>query len=212
MSEVLSIVGQSAVAEVIIILDCCFSGAAGVVPQLGSAASLIRSGVSILAASRGDQTAAETIDGGAFTTYLVAGLEGGAADVVGKVTVAGMYSYLSELFGPWDQRPTFKANIDRLHDLRLCRPAVPIGQLRMLTEIFSNFDVELPLDPSYEPDAKPSDPEKEATFAVLQRCRAAKLVAPVGNDHMYYAAMQSLSCRLTPLGQHYWRLAKMNLI
>src|SRR5947209_14326513 len=37
-------------------------------------------------------------------------LDGGAADVLGKVTVASVYAYLSETFGPWDQRPTFKAD------------------------------------------------------------------------------------------------------
>lgn len=206
MSSVMTAIQKSPVSEVIIILDCCFSGAAAQVPQLGSIGSMIRQGVSILAASRGDQTSAETIDGGTFTTSLVAGLEGGAADVVGKVTVAGLYAYLTELFGPWDQRPTFKANVDRLHEVRNCKPAVPLDELRQLPTIFPTVDGELPLDPSYEPDAEPKDPDHEATFAVLQRCRAAKLVEPVGNEHMYFAAMQSLSCRLTPLGQHYWRL------
>ena len=51
MSEVLTTIGQSSVAEVIVILDCCFSGSAGGVPQLGSSGALIRSGLSILAAS-----------------------------------------------------------------------------------------------------------------------------------------------------------------
>jgi hypothetical protein len=208
MSQVLTSIQSSTVAEVIVILDCCFSGAAGQVPQLGSIGSLIRPGVSILAASRGDQTSAETLEGGAFTTSLVAGLDGGAADVVGKVTVAGLYAYITELFGPWDQRPTLKANVDRLHDLRQCKPAVPLDELRSLTTIFSTADSELPLDPTYEPEAEPKGHEHEATFAVLQRCRAAKLVEPVGHEHMYFAAMQSLSCRLTPLGQHYWRLAE----
>jgi hypothetical protein len=208
MSEVLTTVQQSTVAEVIIILDCCFAGAAGHVPQLGAVGSLIRPGLSILAASRGDQTSSETIDGGEFTTSLVAALDGGAADVVGKITVAGLYAYLTELFGPWDQRPTFKANVDRLHDVRRCKPAVPLDELRQLTTIFPTVDHQLPLDPSYEPDVEPHDDAHEKTFALLQRCRAAKLVEPVGHEHMYYAAMQSLSCRLTPLGQHYWRLAE----
>lgn len=198
---------NSPVAEVIVILDCCFSGAAAQVPQLGSVGSMIRSGVSILAASRGDQTSAETIDGGAFTTSLVAGLDGGAADVVGKVTVAGLYAYLSELFEPWDQRPTFKANVDRLHEVRKCKPAVPLDEIRMLKAIFATVDGELRLDRSYEPDAEPHDADHETTFGILQRCRAAKLVEPVGHEHMYCAAMESGSCRLTPLGRHYWLLA-----
>jgi hypothetical protein len=29
---------------------------------------------------------------------------------------------------------------------------------------------------------------------------------------MYYAAMESKTCRLTPLGRHYWRMAANNRI
>jgi hypothetical protein len=72
--------------------------------------------------------------------------------------------------------------------------------------------MELPLAPSYEPTALPRDAEHEATFAILQKCRAAKLVEPVGEEHMYYAAMNSKSCRLTPLGKLYWSMAKQGRI
>jgi hypothetical protein len=209
MSSILAKVQVSPVREVLIILDCCFSGGAGRVPQIGGDASLLRSGVSILSASRGDQTAAETPAGrGVFSTYLCGALEGGAADVLGKVTVAGVYAYLSESFGAWKQRPMFKANVDRLHELRTCSPAVPFPELRRLPEFFPQQDAESPLDPSYEPDADPKHPEHEAIFAILQKCRAAKLVEPVGEEHMYYAAMNSTACRLTPLGRLYWWMAQ----
>ncbi len=208
LSRVLGLVQKSKVPEVLIILDCCFAGAAGGVPQLGKDIAAIRPGVSLLSASRGDQAAAEASQGrGIFSTYLCGALEGGAADVLGKVTVAGVYAYLSESFGPWEQRPTFKANVDRLHELRHCAPAVALEELRQLPSFFPQEDAHLPLDPSYEPDAQPHHPEHEAIFAILQRCRAAKLVEPVGVQHMYYAAMQGKSCRLTPLGRHYWRVA-----
>lgn len=208
LSTILGKVQSSEVREVVIMLDCCFSGGAGGVPQLGDDVAILRSGVSLLTASRGDQTAAESLAGhGLFSTYLCGALEGGAADVLGKVTVAGVYAYLSESFGPWDQRPTFKASVDRLHDLRHCGPDVPLYELRRIPEFFTSIDFEFPLDSSYEPDAKPEHPENEAVFAVLQRCRAAKLVEPVGMDHMYFAAMQNGACRLTPLGKHYWRMA-----
>ena len=69
-------------------------------------------------------------------------------------------------------------------------------------------DHELPLDPSYEPDADPHHEEHERIFAGLQRCRASRLVEPVGEDHLYYAAMNSTACRLTPAGRLYWQLAK----
>jgi hypothetical protein len=32
-------------------------------------------------------------------------------------------------------------------------------------------------------------------------------VVPVGEEHLYYAAINRRSCRLTPLGQFYWTLA-----
>jgi hypothetical protein len=209
LSTILGKVQNSPIREVIVILDCCFSGGAGGVPQLGTDVAVLRQGVALLSASRSDQTAAETPAGrGLFSVYFCGALDSGAADVLGKVTLAGVYAYLSESFGPWDQRPTFKANLDRLHELRLCSPAVPISELRRLPEFFPNSHEEFPLDPSYEPDAEPNHPEHEAIFAIFQRCRAAKLVEPVGADHMYFAAMQSKACRLTPLGKHYWRLAR----
>lgn len=209
LSSVLAKVQDSPVREVLIILDCCFSGGAGGVPQLGGDAAALRSGVSILTASRSDQPAAETAEGrGLFSTYLCGALDAGAADVLGKVTIAGVYAYLSESFGPWNQRPTFKANVDRLHELRLCSPAVPVAELRRLPEFFPKQDGELPLDSSYEPKAEPKHLEHEAIFAILQRCRAAKLVEPVGPEHMYDAAMQNAGCKLTPLGRLYWWMAQ----
>jgi hypothetical protein len=209
-SEVLAKVEQSSVGEIIIILDCCFSGAAGGIPQLGTTTSALRSGVSILMASRGDQTSAEIAGRGLFSNYLCGALEGGAADVLGKVNVAGLYSYLDESFGAWDQRPTFKANVDRLHVIRACNPPIALHQLRRINEFFPAADYAFPLDPSYEPTGQPSNVEHEEIFDILQRYRANKLVSPVGEEHMYYAAMNSAACRLTPLGQHYWHMATEN--
>lgn len=209
LSSVLGKVQASPVREVLIILDCCFSGGAGGVPQLGGDTAVLRSGVSILSASLSNQTAAETVEGrGLFSMYLCGALDAGAADVLGKATIAGVYAYLSESLGPWDQRPTFKANVDRLHELRLCSPVVPLAELRRLAEFFPEQDGELPLDSSYEPTAEPKHPEHEAIFAILQRCRASKLVEPVGAEHMYDAAMQNGGCKLSPLGRLYWLMAK----
>ena len=188
-------------------------GGAGGVPQLGGDVAALREGISLLSASRSDQTAAETPSGrGLFSFYLCGALDGGAADVLGKVTLAGVYAYLSESFGPWDQRPTFKANVDRLHELRLCSPAVPVNKLRRLPEFFPNPDQEFPLDPSYEPTVEPEHSEHQAIFEILQQCRAAKLVEPVRADHMYFAAMESQACRLTPLGKHYHRMSSQGRI
>ena len=209
MSTVLAKVQSSPVNEVSIILDCCFAGIAGGIPQLGTDAAALRSGVSILTASRKNEVSVETPEGrGLFSTYLCGALEGGAADVLGQVTIAGVYAYISESSGVWEQRPMFKANVDRLHDLRRTSPAVPFRDLRRLPRFFKTPDMEMPLDHTYEPTALPRHARHEAVFAILQRCRAAKLVEPVGEQHMYYAAMNKKSCRLTPLGKLYWSMAK----
>ncbi len=206
--EVLERIAASPVKEVVVILDCCFSGGAGTLALLDSNSAVLRSGVSILAASRGDQASWESLGRGQFSVFVEAALDGGAADVLGNVTVASVYAFLSESFGAWDQRPTFKANVERLHPLRHCVPAVDVRTLRSLTKWFPTSDFELPLDPSYEPEAAPRDPEHEAVFAQLQDCRASKLVEPASpHRHLYYAAVESGGCRLTALGRHYWHLA-----
>ena len=213
LSELLAVIATSQVREINVVLDCCFSGGAGGVPQFASSLAGLRAGLTILTASRADQTAAETPDGrGLFSTYFAAALDGGAADVLGTVAMASIFAYLSESFGAWNQRPTFKANIERAHELRSCAPAVPLTILQKLPRYFATAESEYPLDPTYEPEAEPDHPEHEAIFDELQKCRAAKLIEPVGAVHMYFAAMESKACRLTPLGRHYWGMATGGLL
>ena len=212
-SEILAAINKSSVAEVTVILDCCFSGGATTIEALNNGLANLRNGLSVLTASRDDQVSMETAEGrGQFSTYLEGALNAGAADVLGRVNVSGLYSYLSESFGAWEQRPTFKANIDRLHDIRTCEPLVPLETLRRLTEWFPTPGYDYPLDPTYEPTANKERHPNEAIFSGLQRFRACRLVDPIGEEHMYYAAINSTGCRLTPLGQHYWSLVKAGRI
>jgi hypothetical protein len=143
-----------------------------------------------------------------FTTRVCEALEGGAADILGEVTVASVYSYVHQLFGAADQRPMFKANLSKLAPLRKCIPAIAIDTLYKLPDYFPAPDYEYPLDASYEPTAEPKDEVHELIFSHLQRYRAARLLEPVGEEHLYWAAMKKKSCKLTPLGRYYWKLAK----
>lgn len=207
-AEVLERIGNSPVTEVAVLLDCCFSGGATNVGALGGQRAVLPDGLSVLTASRGDQLSAEGGNGrGQFSSYVEAALAGGAADVLGSVTMAGVYAYVSESFGAWDQRPTFKANIESLHEIRRCEPRVPLSLLRRLPTWFPTAEAVMALDPSYEPDADPPHREHEEVFAGLQQLRAARLLEPVGADHLYFAAMRSTGCALTPLGRHYWQRA-----
>ncbi|HEV2780202.1 MAG TPA: caspase family protein [Actinophytocola sp.] len=207
LTDVLTLANRSRVREIVILLDSCHSGALGQLPAIDNDYANIREGITILTASRSSEAAVETGGMGLFTSLVVAALEGGAADAIGRVTVASVYDYVEETLGPWDQRPLFKAHISTLVSLRNAQPAIDVAILRKLPEWFPRPDGEFSLDPSYEPDAEPANDEHEKVFGCLQKCRAAKLVEPVGEEHMYFAAMNSKSCRLTPLGRHYWRLA-----
>jgi hypothetical protein len=177
---------------------------------------VLRRGLTMLTASRGDQVSYEYDGRGIFSTFLQDALEGGAADIVGQVNVASLYAYLSEAFGPWDQRPMLKASVDRLHSIRQCEPRVQSSTLRKLPDWFPFADYQFPLSPAYEPDKEksglPPEPALEETFRQLQALRAAELVRPVGEEHMYFAAMNSKACELTRVGKHYRDLAARKLL
>jgi hypothetical protein len=206
MSDVLQAIERSQLREVLILLDCCHSGRFGEAAFVGGA-SVLKEGVSVLTASRRVQPAMEEAGAGVFTTLLNGALDGGAADVLGHVTLAGVYAYLDESLGAWDQRPLFKSHVSRLLSLRECAPAVARETLRKLPDWFDTPDAEYPLDPSYEPEEEPKGHPNETIFKELQACRGAKLIEPVGADHMYFAAIENKSCRLTQLGRRYRRLA-----
>ena len=207
MQDVLSLANQSAAGEALIILDCCHSGALGQLPAIDNMKALLRQGLSVLGACRETEYAVEKNGGGLFTSLVVDALRGGAADVCGKVTAASVYAYVDEILGAWDQRPLFKSHVSKLISLRNCQPVVPLEMLRLLPRYFPEPHHEFPLDPSYEPDAEPPNAEHEAIFGHLQKYRDARLLIPVGASHLYYAAINSKACCLTPLGKFYWHLA-----
>jgi hypothetical protein len=208
MSEILRLANDSRASEVVILLDCCFAGLLGNPPAVDNQKAMLREGVSILAAARGDQPSVETGGGGLFTSLLVDALGGGAADVLGAVSAPAVYAYVEAALGAWDQRPLFKAHVSRVVPLRCCTPPIDRAVLRKLPEFFPLPAEDLPLDPSYESSSPAPEPAHTALFSDLQSLYRVHLVTPVGTEHMYDAAMKSTACRLTPSGRYYWRLAK----
>lgn len=208
MRDVLAHATQSKVREVVVILDCCFSGAFGNVPEISTDQAMLREGIAILAASRSYESALEVGGSGVFTTLLCDALNGSAADLLGRVTVGSIYAHIDLALGAWDQRPMFKAHLSHFTPLRYCEPHVDAAILRLLPTYFPTVEHELPLDPSYEPDMEPKNEKNERTFSHLQKLRDALLLIPVGEKHLYYAAVNSKACRLTTFGRFYWQLAK----
>ena len=205
----------------VIILDCCHAGHMGeVTGSSEGGASVVGKGVTILSSCNDDEKAKEAGRHGVFTELLLDGLRGGCADVRGNVTPASVYSHIDQAMSASEQRPLYKANVQRFVTLRTVAPKVPLAVLRSLPTIFPDPDEALPLDPSFEPTREvpehilrvPVNAQNAQLFSHLQKCTAQGLVEPVGEKHMYYAATNSKACRLTPLGKHYHRLALKNKI
>ena len=112
----------------------------------------------------------------------------------------------------WDQRPLFKGNLSKLIPIRRATPSISDEKLRKITTYFPFEDHKYRLDPSYEPQARPANAANEAIFADLQRYRGARLLIPDDEEHLYFAAINSKSCSLTPLGRFYWRCVKAGTI
>jgi uncharacterized caspase-like protein len=210
------------IATSVIILDCCHAGHMGTTtPGLeASTTSAIGKGVTILSSCNNDEQAIETGRHGVFTELLLDGLRGGCADINGNITPAALYSHIDQAMKEFEQRPLYKANVQRFVTLRQVTPKIPPEVLRQLADIFKDPDEKLQLDPSFEPTRDvpeemkrtPVNPENAAVFSVLQKCVAQGLVEPVDEKHMFWAAVHSKKCRLTPLGKHYHRLVLNNKI
>lgn len=214
MAEVVQAANASKIPQITIIVDACFSGKLGDLPGINDGHALLNEGVSILAASSPGEPAIERGGRGVFTSLVCGALEGGAADVMGEATVASVYAYCEQALGPLEQRPIFKANVARLSPLRTAAPGVPAEKLRKLKDYFPTADAEHRLDPAYEfdtthhPPGTVTSPEKQVVFRDLQRFNRARLLVPVGHEDMFWAAIGSMSCKLTPLGKFYWKLSK----
>jgi hypothetical protein len=210
MDEILKLANKSEATDKVIILDCCNSGSFGssvgdsTIAQLGD-------GLTVLTACRENEAALLKDGSSIFTSLLIDALQGGAADLRGNITPGHLYAYVDEALGAWDQRPIFRTNISKFISLRQITPRVPKETLRKLTLYFKNPEELYPLNPTYEDTQKEiSIPENVAIMKDLQKFQSVGLVVPVDAEFMYFAAMESKSCRLTAIGYQYWRLVHEN--
>lgn len=218
LSDILNIANDSRVLNKIIVLDSCHSGIAGTAHGADQLASL-SDGLTVLTASTAEQYATEENGGGVFTALFVDALGGSAANLTGDVTPGSVYAHIDQSLGTWEQRPVFKTNVKRFVSLRKVPPAIELQALRKIVEFFPKPGYEFQLDPSFEPNPKgkdagmpDGDPVNTAKFAILQQYNRLNLLKPVDVPHMWDAAIQNKSCKLTALGEHYRRLVQKNRI
>lgn len=213
--------------SVVLILDCCHAGALGKAEGVyGAGPSFIGPGLTILASCNEDETAKERGDHGVFTSLLLEALAGSCADIRGHITPASIYSHIDQVLGGHEQRPLYKANVQRFVSLREVKPWIPPEVLRKLPVYFPRADFVYGLDHTYESDrvrvaeqyrGLPTDPRNIEVFEHLKMYNRRGLVDPCTREgpfdrkqvpDMFTAAMDKHACRLTPLGQHYRRLAE----
>jgi hypothetical protein len=219
LSEVMTYANNSKFHNRIIVLDSCHSGVAGGHALLKGLAEL-SDGVTILTASTAEQYATEKNGSGVFTSLFVDALSGAAANLVGDVTPSGAYAHVDQSLGGWGQRPVFKTNVKRFVSLRKVQSPIPLTDLQRIIEFFPTPGFQYQLDPSYEPErpavpdpaVPPPNPDNTAIFAILQKYNRVNLLIPEGAPHMWHAAMDSKTVRLTALGEHYRRLVEEGLL
>lgn len=220
LSEIMTLANNSRFQNKVIVLDSCHGGIAGDRPTQATVAE-IKEGVTVLTASTAEQYANEEDGAGVFTTLFVDALGGAAANLVGDVTPGGVYAHIDQSLGAWAQRPVFKTNVKRFVSLRKVQAPLNLADLQRISNLFPTAGFHYQLDPSYEPERSktdeslgvpPPDPKMNEVFAVLQKYNRVGLLVPQGAPHMWHAAMQSKSVRLTALGEHYRRLAAKGLI
>lgn len=218
VSTLLRMANESPCDNRIVIIDSCYSGNVGTTNLFGDRMSFINDGLTILTASTGDERSFEIGGHGIFTNLFIEALKGGAADITGMITPGSIYTFVDKALGAFDQRPMFKTNVTKFVSLRRVAPHIPVSVLRDLVRYFPERDMEFKLDPSFEDTNTPNgvpqlvlphaDKDNVAIFKTLQKYQSGGLVVPVDAPYMYFAAMNSKSCRLTPLGKHYWELAR----
>jgi hypothetical protein len=218
LNEVLTLANNSKSKNKIIVLDSCHSGIAGT-PSTSSDLANLSEGLTVLTASTEEQYATEEDGKGIFTTLLVDALGGAAANLTGDITPGSIYAHIDQSLGAWEQRPVFKTNVRQFVSLRKVSPPIALSDLLRIKELFPTRGFEFHLDPTFEPemvgreDGMPNPiPEHTQIFALLQKYNRLNLLVPVGVPHMWHAAMQSKSCKLTVLGEHYRLLAEKERI
>jgi len=226
MEEVLKLANEALLTrrakEVILILDCCYSGNLGSVEKLQANSALLVEGLSILAAARSYAPSFEVGQsrGGIFTNLLCSALEGGAANVLGIITLGSVYSFVESQLGAWDQRPLFKCHVASSSVLRRVPPSIDLAILKKVCKYFASPDFVYPLDPTYEKDKRhaPEDQlevntEHEEIMAHFRKYAAKGLLVPEPKqEYLYWAAVRSESCKLTASGKYIWELVNRKRI
>jgi hypothetical protein len=216
MDELYIAAQRSPANSVLLMLDCCHSGAVGDTRALGddSPRTVLRENTTIMAASLPMQAAVESREGGLFSAALKDALDGAAADILGNISLASVYAVIERRFSLWQQRPVAKSYVSRPIVLRKVRARLSQQELRRLPSFFPTPAHKYPLTPDHDPERDVNEvartlelPDKVEVGRIFKRYRDAGLLeATVPGEDFYYVAQRSRTVQLTLFGREYWRL------
>ncbi|TQS45210.1 caspase family protein [Cryptosporangium phraense] len=226
MNDLITLANGSAARSATIILDCCYSGDVGnvaalqplsIAEQFRHGVAVLRENVVVMTASRPTEPVGEARGHGVFTRVLLAGLEGGATDHLGRITGLGLYEFVSAAFDAWAQRPLLKAHLTEPTVLREGRPWLDVELLRELPQHFPKAKARVRLSPDHEGEGRPFPPGLTGTaeqqqFDYFGRLRNANLLTTDEGRALYWVALEGGEVYLTPIGQYFWDLARRDAL
>jgi len=220
MADLMRLASRSEARNILILLDCCHSGAFGDSHTGGdNPLASLRDNLTIIASSLRAQGSVEVGAHGLFTRALLDAMTGGGADLLGDVTPSAIFRCIERRSGAFGQRPVYKASTTRSFVVRRCPPVLAKADLRKLPEIFATPEHRYQLDPEYEPDdedGKPRAPVVEWKVEVarlFKSYRNASLLRPCEPDEqLYWTALRGHKVELTAAGREWWHLAKANRV
>jgi hypothetical protein len=209
MDEILTLLNNAKFLQATVVVDTCFAGSLGQLAGLAGR-TFLKKNVAIIGASRDDQAAMASSALSPFTEVLVDGLRGGAADLRGHVTAAGLYDYTAQSFSATQQSPVFRASIDLGEPLREVALPVRANVMRLIPTIFSSDDDNYRLKKTDAETGRRS--ARRDRFKALRELQAGGLVACGEGEDLAGAAESAGEVRLTPRGRQASRLVRQNLI
>jgi len=200
----------SSIPHITLIFDCCYAAAFAQQESEGRLLASLPENVTLLAATRNDDVAQEGPQHGQFTKVLIQGLEGAAADALGRVTSASLYNIADTVLSSWQQRPVFKSYVTEMPVLRNCEPQVTKELLTsLISRAFFKDRKSLQLKPK-DLQVNPSKERSVNRFAQLNAFQQAGLIRCTNNHTVYEAAILSEACEITPMGHFFLELFQKN--
>ncbi len=210
MTWISSLINDSKIPEIALVLDCCHAGAIFNVSSEGGELALLRQGVTVLAATSKNDTAAEFLDKGIFTSILEKGLKGAAKDVMGNVTLSGLYACAKNALNPFQQGPVFKSFVHQVTPIRICKPIISEIDLRKIVtkDFFQDLDSTINVNPDILIQRRAEFDISHDTYLMLHTYEKAGLIECDENKTLIETTMGWGKCHLSTYGKYIWQLVK----